>query len=108
MRFIFYLLIILLSCSCGTLNKDKKNNPQTKDIIAKVSEIDTNKDSFISKKELSYFNNNKSITSKEVDYYNPSLIYLSILSLIFLVCFSGFIKDFIVSIYLKIKKKCNN
>ena len=105
---IFYLLIILLLCSCGTFNKDEKNNLQTKDVIAKVSEIDTNKDSFISKKELSHFNNNKNIASKGVDYYNPSLIYSFILLLIFLICFSGFIKDFIVLIYLKIKKKCNN
>lgn len=106
MRALFLLILFLASCSIKDLAL--KNQPQKSQTSQFVQKIDLNNDGNLSKQEIKLFQEQKKLVNPSVDYYNPLIIFLFILSLIISLCSITYVIDFIKKIIYLIKDKCNN
>ena len=105
MRFFFLFFIFLFSCSVK--EKIFKNNNSQPDLNSNFIHVDSNSDGEISQQELNSFKESKKLTNPLVDYYNPFIIFLFILSLILSLCSITYIIDLFKKCFGLIKNLCN-
>ena len=105
MRILFLIILFLVSCSIKeTIIGDKPESSISSNLSKKV---DKNHDGVLTQEEFISFKKDKNITSSFVDYQNPLLIFLFILSVILSLCSITYIIDSLKKIFLYIKEKCN-